>query len=179
MWALFTAFRQECTISSGGTRILSDHNSRFRQTCCLTVCLLLVGCVYDFYQQRTELVKSHTEAFNMYLKADRPERAILENSQIEELASQAADSIKKRGQPPADHEMDREYVLLKTAIEAAVKNWLALGRHFMLTRKYDQARATYQRVLTTYTGESEQIYRDKAARAMADIDILSPPIEKT
>ena len=159
--------------------MLDNHNRRFQQASCITVCLLLVGCVYDFYQQRTEMVKSHTEAFNMYLKADRPERAVLENSQIEELASQAADSIRKRGQPPVDHEMDREYVLLKTAIEAAVKNWLALGRHFTLTRKYDQARATYQRVLTTYTGESERIYRDKAARAMADIDILSPPIDKT
>jgi hypothetical protein len=160
--------------------MLADQNRRFRQTSCMAVCLLLLaGCVYDFYQQRTEMVKAHVEAFNMYLKADRPERAILENSQIEELASQVAESIKKRSQPPANNEMDREYVLLKTAIEAAVKNWLALGRHFTLTKKYDQARATYQRVIDTYTGDSERIYRDRAARAMADVDILSPPIDKT
>ena len=160
--------------------MLADQYRRFRQTCCImAVCLLMVGCVYDFYQQRTEMVKARVEAFNMYLKADRPEQAILENSQIEELASQVSESIQKRSQPPANNEMDREYVLLKTAIEAAVKNWLALGRHFTLTKKYDQARATYQRIITTYTGDNERIYRDRAARAMSDVDILSPPIDKT
>ena len=51
--------------------MLANQKRRFRQTCCMAVCLFMVGCVYDFYQQRTEMVKAHVEAFNMYLKADR------------------------------------------------------------------------------------------------------------
>ncbi|HEV8328555.1 MAG TPA: hypothetical protein VGQ08_13830 [Nitrospiraceae bacterium] len=107
------------------------------------------------------------------------EAAILENEEIEEMAGQVAESIRKRDQPLTSNQGDYELKLLKTAVEAAVKNWMALGEHLMLTKKYDQARAAYQRVISTYTGDAERSYRERATRAKQDIDILSPPITKT
>jgi TolA-binding protein len=61
-----------------------------------------------------------------------------------------------------------------TAIDTAARNWLALGRQLTANKQYDQARAAYQRVIDTYTGEAEQPFRERAARAKQDIDILNP-----
>ena len=95
------------------------------------------------------------------------------------MASQVAESIRKRDKPLGSNRVDYELKLLKIAIEAAAKNWLTLGQYFTLTKKYDQARAAYERVIGTYTGDTERSYRERAARAKQDIDILNPPTSKT
>ena len=141
-------------------------------------CLLFAGCAHDFYQQRNEMIKTRVTAFHANLKADRLEAAIIENEEIEEMASEVAESIRKRNQPQKSDRVDYELKLLKTAIEAAATNWLALGQHLMIMKKYDQARAAYERVIVTYTGDTERSYRERAARAKQDIDILNPPTSK-
>ncbi len=154
--------------------MLTKHARTVRDTSFIVICLLLVGCGHDFYRQRADVIKAHAEAFQTNLKANRVAAAIHENEEIEAVASQVADAIRKRSQPLAPNQKDHEWVLLKAAIDAAIGNWLALGRHLTMNKQYDQARAAYQRVIDTYTGEPEQPYRERAARAKRDIDILNP-----
>lgn len=156
-----------------------NQNMPYRRIISLMVCcLLFAGCAHDFYQQRTDMINARVAAFHANLKADRVEAAILENEEIEEVASEVAESIRKRNQPQKSDRVDYELKLLKTAIEAGVKNWLALGQQLMIMKKYDQARAAYERVIVTYTGDTERSYRERAARAKQDIDILNPPTSK-
>jgi TolA-binding protein len=49
-----------------------------------------------------------------------------------------------------------------------------LGQYFAIKQQTDKARATYQRVVDTYTNPAERTYREQAARALKDLDILSP-----
>jgi len=144
----------------------------------LCLCLLLAACAhdYDFYKQRADMIRAHVVAFQTNLKANRIESAIFENEEIEAAASEVANAIRKRDQPLAKDKVDYEWKLLKTAIDAAAGNWLALGRQLTINKQYDQARAAYQRVIDTYTGDAEQPFRERAARAKRDIDILNPPI---
>jgi hypothetical protein len=144
----------------------------------LSLCLLLAACAhdYDFYKQRADMIRAHVVAFQTNLKANRIESAIFENEEIEAAASEVANAIRKRDQPLAKDKVDYEWKLLKTAIDAAAGNWLALGRQLTINKQYDQARAAYQRVIDTYTGDAEQPFRERAARAKRDIDILNPPI---
>ncbi len=141
----------------------------------LTACFILAGCAHDPYQVRTDQIKAHVEAFYAHLKADRVEAAIHENEQIETLASQLGETIRSRTQQPGVNRMDREWVLVKTAHETAAQNWLALGQYFAIKKRYNRARAAYQRVVDTYTGSTERTYREQAARALRDLDITSPP----
>ena len=69
--------------------------------------------------------------------------------------------------------MDREWTDLRTANETAAQNWLALGQYLSIKSSMPNP-ATYQRVIDTYTGASERTYREQAARAIRDLDILSP-----
>jgi hypothetical protein len=144
----------------------------------LSLCFLLLACAhdYDFYQKRADMIRAHVVAFQTNLKANRIEAAIYENEEIEATASEVANAIRKRDQPLAKDKVDYEWKLLKTAIDAAAGNWLALGRQLTINKQYDQARAAYQRVIETYTGDAEQPFRERAARAKRDIDILNPPI---
>lgn len=154
--------------------------SAFRQTSFIVICLclLLTACAHDFnfYQQRADRIRAHVNAFQIHLKANHIEAAIFENEEIEATASEVANAIRKRDQPVASDKVDYEWKLLKTAIDAAAGNWLALGRQLTVNKQYDQARASYQRVIDTYTGEAEQPFRERASRAKRDIDILNPPI---
>jgi hypothetical protein len=50
-----------------------------------------------------------------------------------------------------------------------------LGRYLAMNKQYNQARFAYQRIIDTYTGETERPYRERAARAKQDLDILNPP----
>jgi hypothetical protein len=68
---------------------------------------------------------------------------------------------------------------MKTTNEAAATNWLALGQYFAIKKQYPQARATYRRVIDTYTNPTERSYREQAQRALQDIDILNPPTAAT
>ena len=70
---------------------------------------------------------------------------------------------------------EREFALMKTAHEAAATNWLALGQYFAIKKQYPQARSTYQRVMNTYGDSTDRAYREQAARALEDLNILNPP----
>ena len=139
------------------------------------VLLLVVGCAHDPYQQRADVIKNHVEAFYSNLKADRVASAIRENEQIEAMAGQMGQTIRTRANQPAMNQVDREGVLYKTASETAVENWLSLARYFVIKKRYDEARSTYQRILDTYTGPSFRVYTDQAATGLHDVNIVDPP----
>jgi hypothetical protein len=84
-------------------------------------------------------------------------------------------TIKRRVNQPGANQVDREWTDLKTANETAAQNWLALGQYLSIKKQYSQARATYQRVVDTYTGEAERTYREQAQRALRDLDMLNAP----
>lgn len=136
--------------------------------------LVAIGCTHDLYQQRADLLKDHVEAFYSNLKKDHVEAAVRENEQIEAMASQMGHTIRARVNQLAMNQVDREGVLYKTASETAVENWLSLARYFFIKKRYDQARATYQRILATYTGPAYRIYTDQAAAGLQDVKILDP-----
>ena len=142
----------------------------------ILVCgLFLVSCAHDTYQQRADLVKEHTEAFYSHLKANRVEAAIRENEQIEAMASEMGQTVRKRASQQGTTTVEREFALMKTAREAAATNWLALGQYFAIKKQYARARTTYQRVLNTYNDSTDKQYREQAARALEDLNILNPP----
>ena len=141
--------------------------------------LWLVHCAHDTYQERADQVKDHSEAFYSHLKANRVEAAIRENEQIEAMAGRMGDTVKKRAAQQGASSVGREFALMKTANEAAAANWLALGQYFAIKKQYARARATYQRVVDTYTNPTERPYREQAARALKDLDILNPPSATT
>jgi DUF1680 family protein len=141
--------------------------------------LLLSGCAQDSYQRRADVMKDHVEAFYSHLKANRVGSAVHENEQIELMADQMADTVKKRGRMGGVGQVEREFALMKTARETSAQNWIALGQYFTLRQQPDRARASYQRVMDTYTNPTEQAYREQAARALKDLDIISAPSPNT
>jgi DUF1680 family protein len=137
------------------------------------------GCARDIYQERADTVKDHVESFYTHLKANRVEAAVHENEKIEALADQMAETVRKRAQRQGTTQVEREFALMKTARETAAQNWIALGQYFAIKKQPDKARATYQRVVDTYTNPTERTYREQAARALKDVDILSPTVPTT
>lgn len=145
----------------------------------MTAGLVLAGCAHDTYRARAELVKDHAESFYSHLKANRVESAIRENEQIEAMAGQMGETVKRRAARQGSTQVEREFALMKTANEAAAANWLALGQYFAIKKQYSRARATYRRVIDTYTNLTEGSYREQAQRALQDIDIVNPPTAAT
>ena len=141
----------------------------------LTACLTLAHCSHDIHEKRADTVKDHVEAFYDHLTHDRVAAAVRENEAIEHLSSQLGDIISRRVNRPGTNQDDREWTDLRTANETAAQNWLALGQYLSIKKQYAQSRATYQRVIDTYTGTTERTYREQAARAIRDLDILTPP----
>jgi hypothetical protein len=141
--------------------------------------LVLTYCAHDTYQERANLIKDHTEAFYTHLKANHVESAIRENEQIETMASEMGQTVRKRAALQGTTPVEREFALMKTANETAAANWLALGQYFAIKKQYPQARATYQRVVNTYTNPTDRTYREQAVRALQDLDILNPPTAPT
>jgi hypothetical protein len=137
--------------------------------------LLLAACAHDTYQERADVIKDHTEAFYTHLKANRIESAMHENEQIEAMAGDMGRTVRKRASLQGTASVEREFALMKTAHEAAATNWLALGQYFAIKKQYPQARATYQRILNTYDDPTDKPYREQAARALEDLNILNPP----
>jgi hypothetical protein len=137
------------------------------------------GCAHDTYQQRAEVLKDHVEGFYTNLKANRVEAAVHENEQIEAMADQMAETVRKRARVQGTTQVEREFALMKTARETAAENWIALGQYFAIKKQPDKARATYQRIVATYTNPTEHTYREQAARALKDLDILAPAIRTT
>ena len=147
----------------------------YRSTVFVVCALILASCAHDTYQERANLIKNHADAFYDNLKANRVEAAIHENEQIEAMASQMGDTVRKRAGQQGTAQVEREFALMNTANEAAATNWLALGQYFSIKRQYPQARATYRRVIDTYTNPTERPYREQALRALRDLDMLNPP----
>ena len=145
----------------------------------MAVGLLLAGCAHDTYRERADLVKDHSGSFYSHLKANRVESAIRENEKIEAMASQMGETVKKRTAQQGATPVEQEFALMKTANEAAATNWIALGQYFAIKKQYPQARATYRRVIDTYTNSTERLFREQARRALQDIDILNPPAPVT
>jgi hypothetical protein len=133
------------------------------------------GCSHDMHQERAATIKDHVDAFYDHLSHDRVAAAIRENEEIEAMAGRMGATIKRRVNQPGANQVDREWTDLKTANETAAQNWLALGQYLSIKKQYPQARATYQRVVDTYTGEAERTYREQAQRALRDLDMLSAP----
>ncbi len=136
---------------------------------------LLSGCAQDQYQLRADVIKDHVENFYTHLKSNRVSAAIHENEQIELMADQMAETVKKRGQMQGTTPVEREFALMKTARETAAQNWIALGQYFSIKQQPEKSRATYQRVVDTYTEPTERSYREQAARALKDLAIISEP----
>jgi hypothetical protein len=142
-------------------------------------CLVGDGCAHDTYQNRASQIKNHADAFYDSLKANRVESAIRDNEQIEAMANQMGDTVRKRAGQQGTTAVEREFALMKTANETAATNWLALGQYFAIKRQYPRARATYRRVVDTYTNPTDKPYREQALRALKDLDILDPPTTTT
>ena len=151
----------------------------YRSMLLIACCLIGGSCAHDTYQKRADLIKSHSEAFYDSLKANRVESAIRNNEQIEAMANQMGDTVKKRAGQQGTASVEREFALMKTANEAAATNWIALGQYFSIKRQYPQARATYRRVIDTYTNPTDRPHREQALRALKDLDMLNPPSTTT
>ncbi len=136
---------------------------------------LWTGCAKDLYQQRTVLIKDHIRNFYAYLQSDRVRSAILENERLEALASTIGAEIRQSPQSFADNQVNRDWVLLKTANQAAAENWLNLGRYLTHRKRYDEALGAYQRVLSTYRDEQYQAYREQAKAGVQDIETIFAP----
>jgi hypothetical protein len=142
--------------------------------------LIIVGaCAHDTYQERADLMKDHVETFYSSLKANRVEAAVHANEQIEAMADQMADTVRTRARQQGTTRAEREFALMKTARETAAQNWIALGQYFAIKKQADRARATYRRVIDTYTNPAERTYREQAARALKDLEMLSPATHAT
>lgn len=146
----------------------------YRSLGLFTLCLMLTHCSHDIHEKRADTVKDHVEAFYDHLTHDRVAAAVRENEAIEQLSAQLGEIIAKRVNRPGTNQIDREWTDLRTANETAAQNWLALGQYLSIKKQYAQSRATYQRVIDTYTGATERTYREQAARAIRDLDLLSP-----
>jgi len=105
--------------------------------------------------------------------------AVHENEQIEVIADQMAEMVKKRGQAQGTTQVEREFALMKTARETAAQNWIALGQYFAIKEQPERARASYQRVVDTYTDSTEHAYREQAVRALKDLEIVSGPASES
>ncbi|OQW32855.1 MAG: hypothetical protein A4E19_05740 [Nitrospira sp. SG-bin1] len=138
--------------------------------------LFLSGCAQDPYQRRADVMKDHVENFYTHLKANRVAAAVHENEQIEAMADQMADTVRKQGQAQGTSQVEREFALMKTARGTAAQNWIALGQYFAIKQQPERARASYQRVIETYLEPTERPYREQAARALKDLEIVSEPV---
>lgn len=141
----------------------------------ISLCVTLAQCSHDLHEKRADTIKGHIESFYDHLKHDRVAAAVRENEAIEHLSAQLGDTIRRRVNQPGTNQVDREWTDLRMANETAAQNWLALGQYLAIKKQYSQARATYQRVIETYTGQTERTYRDQAERAVHDLDILIHP----
>ena len=140
----------------------------------LSLCFSLAHCSHDIHEKRADTIKDHVQSFYDHLKHDRVAAAVRENEAIEHLSAQLGDTITRRVNQPGSNQIDREWTDLHMANETAAQNWLALAQYLSIKKQYSQARATYQRVIDTYTGPTERTYRDQAARSIRDMDILNP-----
>jgi hypothetical protein len=134
--------------------------------------VMLLSCAQDPHQRRADTIKDRAAAFYSHLEHGRVTAAIIENERIEALASELGQAILQRRRQPAANEVDREWAMLTTAREAAAENWLALARYFMRTKRFEEARGTYQRILSSYNEPRFRQYRDQARIGLQDLDMI-------
>jgi hypothetical protein len=137
--------------------------------------LWVSGCARDVYQERADTMKDHVKAFYNHLQADQVSAAMLENEQIETMASQMEETILRRQQQPGANEIDRDWMQAKAAHQTAAENWLALAKYFVHKKRYDQARGTYQRILAAYADARDRTYADQARAGLRDLDLILAP----
>ncbi len=155
---------------------ISSRHVFYRTTGAISLfVLLLAGCAADTYQRRADVMKDHVETFYTHLKANRVAAAVHENEQIEAMADQMADTVRKQSRLQGTSQVEREFALMKTARGTAAQNWIALGQYFAIKQQPEKARASYQRVVDTYTDPTERTYHEQAARALKDLEMLSEP----
>lgn len=156
--------------------MIAPHSFSSRTTCVIAWFLLIMfGCAQDSYERRADIIKTHVGDFYGHLKANRVGAAVHENEQIEVMADHMAEMVVKRGQGQGTTQVEREFALMKTARETAAQNWIVLGQYFAIKQQPEKARASYQRVIDTYTDPTERVYREQAARALNDLEIVSEP----
>jgi DUF1680 family protein len=154
--------------------MVAPHSFSSRITYAIALLLLIVAsCAQDPYKRRAEVIKTHVEDFYDHLKANRVGAAVHENEQIEVMADHMAETVLKRGRGQGPTQAEREFALMKTARETAAQNWIALGQYFAIKQQPEKARASYRRVMDTYTDPTERVYREQAARALNDLEIVS------
>lgn len=153
----------------------------YRSILLVAACLTVANCAHETpqpretYQERAKLIKDHADSFYGNLKTNRVESAIQDNRKIEAMALQIGDTVKKRTGQPSTPAADQELALLNTANATAATNWLALGQYYTIKRQYPQARATYRRLIDSYTNSVDRPYREQALRALKDLDSRHPP----
>ncbi|QPD02572.1 MAG: hypothetical protein Nkreftii_000346 [Candidatus Nitrospira kreftii] len=156
--------------------MIAPHRFSSQTACVIALFVLIMSsCAPDPYQRRADVIKTHVEGFYGHLKANRVGAAVHENEQIEVMADQMAETVRKRGQVQGTTQVEREFALMKTARETAAQNWIALGQYFAIKEQPERARASYQRVIDTYTDSAERGYREQAVRALKDLEIVSGP----
>lgn len=135
------------------------------------------GCAKDVYQQRADLIKGYTHAFYQSLEQGRVAAAVSENEQIEGLARDMEQGLVKRASSMDSNQKVGEWSLIKTANQTAIDNWLNLGRYLAETRRYDQAKGTYQRVIDTYRdkGVEYRPWLERARMGVKDVDLILAP----
>ena len=136
--------------------------------------LIASGCALSPYQEQADMIKERVDNFYVHLKSNRVAAAVHENQQIEAMADEMGETVRMRAKMYGTSQAGREFALMKTARETAAQNWLALGQYFAIKQQPDKARATYQRVIDTYTSPTERGYREQAARALKDLGLVSP-----
>jgi hypothetical protein len=139
--------------------------------------ILFTACAGDLYQQRTGEVKSHIGNFYDHLQAGRVAAAVAENERLEAVASAIGADIRQSRQAFAANQVNRDWVLLKAAKEAAAENWLNLGRYLMHQQRYAEARGAYQRVMKTYSDPLYRAYIDQAQAGLNDVDLIFNPVK--
>lgn len=139
----------------------------------------LSGCAHDPYEPRAAIIKDHVKAFYTYLQTNQVQAAVHENHRIEAMADEMAETVKKQAWLHGISGVKQEFSLMKTARETAAQNWIVLGQYFTIKQQPEKARASYQRVVDTYTDPTEIRYREQASRAIEDLQITTPTSGRT
>jgi hypothetical protein len=144
----------------------------------MLMAVLCASCAQDLYEQRTASMKTHIRAFYDHLRSDRVTAAVIENEKLEAMASMVGTEIVRSRSPFAANQVNRDWVLVKTAKQAAAENWLNLGRYLTRRQRYDEARGAYRRVLSTYQDEPYRAYADQAKIGLQDLEMIVNPSGK-
>lgn len=159
---------------------MAKLSNRYCSIALFLTCVLAVGCAKDIYQQRADIVKGHTESFYRNLQEDRVAGAIAENEQIEGLGREMEMGLVRRAMSMDTNQKAREWALIKTTNQTAIDNWLNLGRYLSQTKRYDQARGVYLRVVDTYQGKGAEYgpFVERARMGLKDVDLILTPSTK-